>query len=323
MYKKEFDKYFDSNKIFNAYIFYGANDFLVEEYSVKVANKLASGDDITKVYFEDYTFDYCYDFLTQSSLFSASNILLIKTTKKIPKKEVDKLIDACRVNASSSVVFCCMGEVDFKTMGKSFTTKTLSAEVRFFDLYDNEAIIILQEKSTALGMRIDNNSLAFLYNMHQKNISLCLSDLSKLAILEEEITAKTINNHCFGLGSVDIESFINKLFSGANISKDLYFLLEEGMNEVQLLNRLTSFTQHLFMINSYLKVNGSLDIKEIWGYPLPRQIAEQQANIATKFKKADFTYMLNFLLDLELEIKTQKIPDLNAYIQAKLRIFIK
>ena len=77
------------------------------------------------------------------------------------------------------------------------------------------------------------------------------------------------------------------------------------------------------MINSYLKLHGTLNIKEIWGYPLPKNIANTQANLATKYKKEDFIYMLNFLQDLELELKSSKIDDANAYTQAKLRNFHK
>jgi len=323
MYKNEFDKHFSANKKYNGYLFYGASDYLVETYALKVAKQLANGDDINKVYFDEYNFDFCYDTLTQSSLFSSSNILLIKIAKKIAKKEVDKLVDACRLNSTSKVIFACVGDVDFKSMAKSFTAKTLSAEVRFFTPYDGEAIGILAQQSKDLGINTDNHALSFLYNMHQKNIALCVSDLSKLAILDEVITSKTINLHCFGLGSVNMEDFLVNLFSGVNINKDLYLLLDEGINEILLLNRITAFAQNLFMINTYLKLHGNLNIKEIWGYPLPKQIAEQQASIATKFKKEDYTYMLNYLLELELELKSSKIADINSYFQSKIRIFIK
>ena len=322
MYKNEFDKNFNSGKVFNAYMFYGASDYLVESYSLKVALQLASGEDIAKVYFDEYNFDNCYDTLSQSSLFSSTNILLIKIAKKLPKKEVDKLINACVINSASKVIFACVGDVDFKTMAKSFGTKTSSVEVRFFTPNDGEALGILSKEASQIGINIDNQALSFLYNMHQKNLALCVADISKLSILDEDISYKTINQHCFGLGSVDIEEFLHKLFNGVNINKDLYFLLEEGINEIQLLTRITVFTQTLFMINSYLKLYGNLNIKEIWGYPLPRQIAEKQAQIATKFKQNDFVYMLNFLQELELELKTNKIPDINGYLQAKLRILL-
>ena len=321
MYKNEFDKNFNNNIIYNAYMFYGASEYLVQSYSSKVANSL--GDEVTKVYFDEYDFNYCYDTLSQSSLFSSSNILLIKTLKRIPKKDVDRLIDACRVNSDSKVIFCCIGDANFKDMAKSFTSKTSSVEVRFYPPYDNEAINILAAEAKANNLNIDHQTLAFLYNMHQKDISLCVGDISKLSILQGEIiTSKTINQHCFGLGAVDIEEFLVNLFNGVNINKDLYYLLEEGINAIQLLNRITTFAQTLFMINSYLKLYGELNIREIWGYPLPKQIAQTQAQIATKYKQDDFVYMLNFLQELELELKSSKISDIDIYLQSKLRIFL-
>ena len=323
MYKKEFDNLFNNNKDFNAYMFWGQNDYLIESYALKVALKLANGEDIHKIYFDEYNFEICHNTLLQNSLFSSTNIVLIKTAKKIPKKDVDKLIQACQTNSSSKIIFACIGEVDFKTMAKSFTAKTSSVDVRFFIPYDNEALEILRQNSEQNGLNIDNQALHYLYNMHQKNLALCISDISKLSILDTQISSKTINQHCFGLGSVNLEDFLINLFNGVNINKDLYLLLEEGINEIQLLSRITTFTQTLFTINSYLKLYGKLNIREIWGYPLPNQIAQMQANIATKFKKEDFIYMLNFLQELELELKTNKIPDINGYIQAKLRIFIR
>ena len=322
MYKKEFDNLFNNNKFFNAYMFWGQSDYLIESYAIKVATKLANGEDIYKIYFDEYNFDKCYDILLQNSLFSSTNILLIKTDKKLPKKDVDKLIQATKINPDSKVIFACVGDSDFKSMAKSFTAKTSSVDVRFFNPYDNEAIEILMVKSQEYNLDIDNQALSYLYNMHQKNLALCISDISKLAILDTKITSKIVNQHCFGLGSVNLEEFLINLFSGVNINKDLYLLLEEGINEIQLLSRITAFAQNLFMINSYLKLYGELNIKEIWGYPLPKNIANQQASIAVKFKYDDFVYMLNFLQELELELKTTKIPDINGYLQSKLRIFI-
>jgi len=323
MYKKEFDNLYNNSKLdFNAYMFWGQSDYLVEEYALKVALKLSNGEDINKVYFEEYDFNLCLELLSSSSLFSSCNILLIKIQKKIAKKEIDKLIEACKINTSSKVIFACLGDASFKDMTKSFTKKTSSAEVRFFIPFDNEIISILNQKALEFGVQTDANSLMYLYNMHQKDLALCVSDLKKLSILEEQITSKTINNHCFGLGSIDMEYFLVKLFTKQKIGKDLYFILEEGVNEIQLVTRITIYVQQLFMINTYLKLHGNLDIKEIWGYPLPKNIANQQASIASKFKKNDFIYMLNYLQDLELELKSSKIIDINGYVQAKLRIFL-
>ena len=321
MYKNQFDNEFTSNVIYNAYMFYGQCDYLVDTYSTKVAAKLANGEDLRKIYFDEYNFKECDAFLSQSSLFSSSNILLIKTIKKIQKKELDQLISLCNINPDSFIIISCTGETDFKTMAKSFNKKNNSCEVRFFNPTDKEALHILNNVIQEKNMQCGFGELQYLYNMHQKDLSLTVNDLNKLSILQEPITANIINAQCFGMGAVSVDDFFNKLFTAQSINKDLYMILEEGMNEINLINQTTSFIQQLFSINTYLKLHGQLNIIEIWGYKLPSNIANNRASIAMKFNNEDFKRMLNFFLELELELKTKKNLDINSYTQAQFRNF--
>ncbi|MEA3498866.1 MAG: DNA polymerase III subunit delta [Campylobacterota bacterium] len=321
MYKNQFDKELTANIVYNAYMFYGQCDYLVQDYSDQVSKKLANGDDINKVYFDEYNFKECVNYLSQSSLFSSNNILLIKTIKKIPKKEVDELISICNTNSDSSIIFSCVGETDFKTMAKSFTKKTSSVEVRFFTPNDQEALHILNKELQNHNLQCGFGELQYLYNMHQKDLTLCVNDLNKLAILEEPISVNVINAQCFGMGGVNLDDFFNKLFTAQAINRDLYMLLEEGMNEINLINQTTSFIQQLFNINTYLKLNGQLNIVEIWGYKLPQNIANTRASIAMRFKQEQFLEMLNFFQTLELELKTKNTLDTNSYTQAQFRNF--
>lgn len=323
MYKSEFDKEFKQGPTYGSYLFYGAEDYLIESYGEKVAKYFANNEDINKLYFEEFSVDHCLEILSQSSLFSATNIVLAKINKKIPKKELDKIIEVCSSNNDNKIIFCCFGDADFKSMESSFTKKTNSVAVRFFTPEDYEAKQILIEKAKEFGVEITSYDLEFLYSMHQKDLRLSISDLSKLAILDEPITSKTISLNCFGLGSVNIDDFLEKLMLGKNVNKDIYDLLEEGIDEIALIYRITSFVSTLFMINSYLKLYGNLNIVEIWGFALPQKIAQKQANLATKFQKNDFANMLSFLQELELELKSGKVISVNTYFQAKLRNFQK
>lgn len=321
MYKNVFDKELAKGITYNGYMFYGQCDYLVEQYSNTIASMLANGEDIQKIYFDEYNFKECSNFLSQSSLFSASNILLIKTIKTIPKKDVDALLSICATNHDSKVIFCCIGESDFKNMARSFTKKSASAEVRFFAPNDKEAIHILNEEVKKKNLQCGFGELQYLYTMHQKDLSLSANDLNKLAILDTPISVNIINSQCFGMGAVIIDDFFNKLFSGGNINRDLYMLLEEGMNEIYLINQTTSFIQQLFNINSYLKLYGQLDIVEIWGFKLPVNIANARASIAMRYKQEQFLEFLEFFLQLELELKTKTYLDTNSYTQACFRKF--
>jgi DNA polymerase-3 subunit delta len=321
MYKNIFDKELNSNITYNAYMFYGQSDYEVQYYSEVVSKKLANGDDIYKVYFDEYNFKECVNYLSQSSLFAENNVLLIKTTKKIAKKEVDELISICNINPDSFVIFSCIEQTDFKTMAKSFTKKTSSVEVRFFAPTDQEAVQILNKEVLNRNLQCGFGELQYLYNMHQKDLSLCVNDLNKLSILEEQINVNVINAQCFGMGGVNIDDFFSKLFTAQSINRDLYMLLEEGMNEINLINQTSSFIQQLFNINTYLKLYGQLNIIEIWGYKLPQNIANTRASIAMRFKTEDFSNMLNYFGTLELELKTKNTLDINSYTQAKFRNF--
>ncbi len=321
MYKNVFDKELASGITYNGYMFYGQCDYLVEQYSNNIALQLANGEDIQKIYFDEYDFKECSNFLSQSSLFSANNILLIKSVKTIPKKEVDALLDICSTNSDSKVIFCCIGETDFKNMAKSFTKKNQSVEVRFFTPNDKEAIHILNEEVKKRNLQCGFGELQYLYNMHQKDLSLSANDLNKLAILNQPISVNIINSQCFGMGAVIIDDFFNKLFGGGNINRDLYMLLEEGMNEIYLINQTTSFIQQLFNINSYFRLYGKLDIVEIWGFKLPPNIANARASLAQRYKQEQFLEFLEFFLQLELELKTKTHLDTNSYTQACFRKF--
>lgn len=321
MYKNEFDNYLKQNKKFKAYMFYGQSIFLIEQYALVVAQSLGNNDEIEKLYFDEYDFKYAKDKLLQSSLFSSNNIILIKTDKKIPKKEVDALIEACNLNPDSTLIFACLGDGDFKTMEASFTLKTNSAAVRFFLPTDPEAIRFLEFEAKMLNMKIELSALNHLYFMHKNDLALSVNDMRKLAVLDELITTHLIDTHCFGIGAVNFEDFLHDLLSGKDISSDLSLLLEEGMNEIFLLNQVTSFVQQLFMISSYARAFGQPNPKEILGFIPPKNVWEKKSKLAINKKPEVFQEILEYLLNIELDFKSSKIDDQSLYLQASLRKF--
>ena len=176
MYKNEFDKELKKGTVYNSYLFYGAENYLIESYADAIATILANGEDVNKLYFEEFTVDVAINILSQSSLFSTSNILLVKINKKIPKKDLDKLVEVCYSNIDNKLILSCFGDNDFKSMETSFTKKTNSVAVRFYPLEDYEAKNILTKKAEELGIKIHTNDLEFLYTMHQKDLLLCIAD---------------------------------------------------------------------------------------------------------------------------------------------------
>ncbi|MDZ7819224.1 MAG: DNA polymerase III subunit delta [Aliarcobacter sp.] len=321
MYKNEFDNYLKQNKRFKAYMFYGQSMFLVEQYALAIAQSLGQSDEIEKLYFDDYDFKYAKDKLLQSSLFSSNNILLIKVEKKIPKKEIDSLIEACNLNPDSTLILACLGDADFKTMENSFSLKTNSAAVRFFQPTDTEAIKFIEYEAKQLGIQYEISALNHLYFMHKNDLALCVNDLKKLAVLDKIVTINLIDSNCFGIGIVNFEDFLHDLLSGKDISEDLSLILEEGMNEIFLLNQVSSFVQQLFMISSYARTIGQPNPKEILGFIPPKNVWEKKSKLAINKKPEVFQEILEYLLNIELEFKTSKIDNQSLYLQASLRKF--
>ncbi|AXH13301.1 DNA polymerase III subunit delta [Halarcobacter bivalviorum] len=319
MYRNEFDNKLKQNEVFNAYMFYGQSSFLIEYYTNLVANQLGNKDEIEKLYFDDYNFKYAKDKLLQSSLFSSNNILIIKIDKKLPKKDVTELLEACSINPDSKVIFACMGDSDFKAMDGYFTPKLNAVSVRFFSPFANEAVKLIETHARKLNLNYEISALNHLYFMHRQDLSLCVNDLEKLAILNEKITTDKVNAHCFGIGAVNFEEFLHNLLSSEDISDDLELLLEEGMNEIYLLTQVTSFVQQLFMISSYARVHGVPNAKEILGFVPPKNVWEKKTRLAINIKPEKFLEILNYLLSIELELKSSKIHDSNLYLQACLR----
>lgn len=319
MYKNEFDNLLNQNRLFDAYMFYGQSNFLIEHYTNLVASKLGSSDEIEKLYFDDFDFRYAKDKLLQSSLFASNNILIIKLDKKLNKKECVELIEACNKNPDSKVIFACMGDSDFKTMGGYFTQKLNAVSVRMFSPFPNEAVKLIENRAKELEIKYEISALNHLYFMHRQDLSLCMNDLKKLSILSELITVSSVDKHCFGIGEVDFENFLHKLLSTEDISEDIEFLLQEGMNEIYLLTQITSFVQQLFMISSYARIYGNTNPKDILGFVPPKNIWEKKSRLAINIKPEKFLEILEYLLNTELELKTSKIVDPNIYIQAILR----
>jgi len=319
MYKNEFDNLLNQNVTFSAYMFYGQSNFLIEYYTDLVSKRLGAPDEIEKLYFDDYDFKYAKDKLLQSSLFTSNNILIIKLEKKLNKKEVTALIEACNINPDSKVIFSCMDDSEFKTMGGYFTKKLNAVSVRMFNPFPNEAIKIIENHAKALNIKYELSALNNLYFMHRQDLSLCINDLKKLAIFDEVITSTLIYKHCFGIGAVNFEDFLHNLFSASDISDELEQLFEGGMNEIYLLNQIISFVQQLFMISSYIRVYGNANAKEILGFNPPKNVWEKKTRLAMNIKPERFSEILEYLLNIELELKSSKISNQNLYLQACLR----
>ncbi|EOH7327235.1 hypothetical protein ACMCWK_001118, partial [Campylobacter jejuni] len=87
MYRKELQILLSKDSIPNFFFLYGADNFQSELYAEFIKEKYKP-DETLKLFFEEYNFTRASDFLSAGSLFSEKKLLEIKTSKKIPTKDL-------------------------------------------------------------------------------------------------------------------------------------------------------------------------------------------------------------------------------------------
>ena len=104
MYQREFENLLRTTPP-RAMLFFGENEYLIANYLQHYTNITNATDSLLTLYFGEYTFDQAKAYLSQSSLFGGTNLLIIKRDKKIPKKELDTLIELVGKNSENFLLF--------------------------------------------------------------------------------------------------------------------------------------------------------------------------------------------------------------------------
>ncbi len=303
MYKRDFDKLLKEKKIPASLMLYGENEYYIEDAVEQIVQITDAKESMLKLYYDEYDFDRAKNYLAQSSLFGDVNLLLVKSDKKIPKKELTKLIETAARNENSFFLYAYGGS-DFKSMTPLFSQKHDAQHVRFFPPNLNEAASLLQEKAKAMGIEIDRYAIEHLLNALGLNLSMALNELNKLAVLKGPIGAKEIDEHIFSLVPVAMESFLVSLFSKRPLTDLLIQLRQIGEDEFTLLRSIQYFTEQLFLFHSHIKLYGSADSSSILGYRLPKHIEQQRAQLAARVSTESFEKIFDALAEGELAIKT-------------------
>jgi DNA polymerase-3 subunit delta len=304
MYKQEFENLLKNGKKPRALLLYGDNNYLIESYIQYYINQTNTADLLMKVYFDEYNFDMVKGYLSQGSLFGGTNLLIIKRDKKIPKKELDILIDLVYRNMDNYLIFHFQGQSrDVKSLQSSFNPKKGAIWVRLFEPTFKESIEILQKKAKYIGLDIDYYALQHLVMLLNNNLMLSAKELEKLAILDRKVTSKDIDNLVYSTAPLAIEQLLIDLFEKRAIVETLSRLLELGEDEFSILRATQFFISQIFLFNSYMKLNGRIDSRDILGYKLPKHIENQKANLALRVKSDSILKIFEHLLKVELEMK--------------------
>ncbi|MCW9026267.1 MAG: hypothetical protein OQJ77_03040, partial [Thiovulaceae bacterium] len=206
MYKAEFDKHIQNNTLSNSFVLFGESIFLIDHYTKLLSN--VEDASVLKYYHDEYDFNSAKAHLSQASLFGDRNVLVIKSEKKVPKKELETLVDYCEKNPDNIFIYSYMGD-DNKAYAKGFSKKSTMA-VRFFHPKHTEAVNIISQIAKQKNVNIDNYSITHLLNIHNSNISLAANEIDKFIVFDSAITTKDIDSLVYGLGEVNVDELIKK-----------------------------------------------------------------------------------------------------------------
>ncbi|EIQ6573963.1 hypothetical protein LVN54_001775, partial [Campylobacter jejuni] len=238
-------------------------------------------------------------FLSAGSLFSEKKLLEIKTSKKIPTKDLKILVELCKNNTNNFFLL----ELYDENSKQSDIEKIFSPHfVRFFKANGaKEGVELLSIKAKQLGVEITQNALFTLFTSFDENLYLAASELNKFSGLR--VDEKTIEQYCYSLNTGSFESFFEKILKKQDFKSELEKILD-NFNEIALINSLYNSFYRLFKIALYAKVNGKIDFKDLLGYTPPPQVGQNLSSQAFNLKIEQYKEIFTLLLKCEYELKT-------------------
>jgi len=303
MYQREFDQRL-KQAFPKAVLLYGENDYLIDYYIERYTKQTDAKESMLSLYHDEWNFEQAKNFLSQTSLFGGTNLLVVKHEKKIPKKELDILIALANKNADNYFLYGYSGAAkDAKSMQSAFTDKKGGVWVRFFEPNIRDGVTVLQQKAQKIKLDIDHYALQHLMLVLNNNLALCVNELDKLAILGNKVTSKDIDRLVYSTAPLATEQLLIDLFNKDPITNTITKLLDLGEDEASLLRSTQYFVNQIFLFHAYIKLNGHVDSAAILGYKLPKHIEEQKAQLALRVKSASLLKIFEHLLESELVIK--------------------
>ncbi len=316
MYKNELDKHIQNSSVSNSFVFFGESIFLIDMYTKMLTN--IEDANILNFYHDEYNFNSAKAHLSQGSLFGGSNVLVIKSEKKVPKKELDLLIDLCEKNPDNVFVYAYYGS-DHKTYTKAFSKKS-TMSVRFFHPKDYEAQNIIMQVAKEKNVNINKFTISHLLNIHNGDVALSCNEIDKFRVYDREITTKDVENLVYGLSAINIDDFIKKVLHKKEFTDDLQNILEHGEDEVRVLTAITSYLTQLYMFNIYIRVNGAPNALDILGYPAPKFVVDEKAALCLKFKPHTYSKLHELLLESELKMKSSNVDKSAILLSTLIRV---
>ena len=318
MYKSELDKHIQNNSLSNSFVLFGESSFLIDTYAKQLTN--IEDASILNYYYDEYDFNSAKAHLSQASLFGGQNVLIIKSEKKVPKKELDILIEYCEKNQDNLFVYAYYGS-DHKTYNNKKTfAKSSTMSVRFFNPNQGEAIFALSQIAKQKQVNIDNYTITHLLQIHNGDVALSSNEIDKFRAYDRAITTKDVDNLVFGLAQINIDDLIKKILNKKDFKDDLQNILEHGEDEIRVITAITTYITVLYMFNIYIRVNGAPNALEILGYPAPKFVVDEKAAQSLKIKPNSYYKLHELLLSSELKMKSSHVDKSAILLSTLIRV---
>lgn len=314
MYKQDLDRLLQNNSAPQAIALFGENHFFIDRYAHRLSQ--IEGASVLSLYHDEYDFNTAKAHLSQGSLFGDQNLLIIKHEKKIPKAELDTLVELVGKNSDNYFIYCYYGE-DVKGADTAFKGSH-TGSVRFYHPSIGEARAFLLQEAQKCKVQLDNQAAFHLLSIHNDDLSLACNELSKLSILNKPISIHDIDENVHGLSEIKLDSLHIKIIEKKEFLHDLKILLETGVAEVFIITSLCKMLTELYLFNTVIKVNGFADPIAVLGYKPPPKIVEERTKLSIKILPEGYKRGINLLLDTELKMKSTGSPDQEALLLSAL-----
>lgn len=314
MYKQDLDRHLQNATVPRAMALFGENHFFIDRYAHRLSQ--IEGASVLNLYHDEYDFNSAKAHLSQGSLFGDQNLLIVKHEKKLPKAELDTLVELVGKNDDNYFIYCYVGE-DIKSVDTAFKGSH-AGSVRFYNPSAGEAGVIVVQEARQSGLQLDQRTAMHLLEVHNNDLSLACNELSKLSILNKPITIHDIDENVYGLSELKLDSFHIKIIEKKEFLNDLKILLETGLDEVFIITSLCKMLTELYLFNTVIKVNGFADPIAVLGYKPPPKIVEERTKLSIKILPEGYKRGINLLLDTELKMKATGSPDPEALLLSAL-----
>ncbi|RDU57961.1 DNA polymerase III subunit delta [Helicobacter sp. MIT 99-5507] len=298
MYKKDLDNLLKSS-IPKASFLYGECDFLIDYYGKKIKNLIIkNGDiDVFLFYFDEYNKNAIIDIFSQQSLFATSSLVCIKIDstkiKKGKNNDFKELLDILKNNPQNYLI------IEFYNNGSQSYAKDSKAialyfnnnnfiNTRFFKPNTKEALEILQDSAKLFKININQINLAYLYELQNQELGICVNELQKFSVFDREITKSDIDTLSYGLFTNTIDELCDAMLSRREYIKILIKLEEHGIADMEIINTMHMYFYRLFLFFSHIKINGTYNSKDVLGYALPKNIEDKYVQFATRLRESQY-----------------------------------